>query len=83
MMMLKGISTLNDDNSQLIKCNTIQYMVVNNTPNEMVVTEPHKTIRIKHRNVVSRQKQKTYRTVYIKRKRTEHYDILPFGYKKP
>lgn len=77
---VKGIS-LNYENCKKVNFQKIKEMVLAPVPSSVLLTGKQ-ICRTKNFDVITRPEKKTYRIVYTKRRITEEYDTLPYGFKK-
>ena len=74
--------TLNYTNSKLINFEAVKAIVTDSkSSSNIVVTNPCKICRDKRkRKLYNREEKKSYQMVYIKRRKLDNYDTVPYGY---
>ncbi|XP_062618140.1 uncharacterized protein LOC134279744 [Saccostrea cucullata] len=75
---VKGI-TLNYRTSQIVSLETLEKMLQGEIE-EVTVPYPHKILRTRDHDVVTKPLEKQYRIVYDKRQLLPSYNTLPYGY---
>lgn len=79
---VKGFS-LNYTNAKAISFDTLKGQVTGSGPAEAVIKEPMKIVTSRDHTLVSADREKKQRLVYTKRRLTDDYGTLPFGFKRP
>jgi len=78
IMKIRGIS-LTYRNTQIINKQAMLDMVLNGA-DSVTTCEPHKIIRSKTYQIVSKPQNKIYRAIFIKRRKLDDRHTVPYGY---
>lgn len=78
---IKGI-TLNYRNTQILNFDSIKQMILENNQDPVVVTGANIRRTASH-DVITKEETKRFRINFMKRRREQTFDSLPYGFKKP